>query len=159
RARRRGRRPERAERLAVPGLDGAGAGQLPLSRGEGRCGDRAVLPAVGPHLVPRGTASLTRGPAMAQPSSSPCPAQPDVARCVAAVVRARRSVRAFAPRPLPRELVQAILEDAGTAPSGGNIQPWRVYVVTGAAKAALSDAVVAAFRAEDAPAPAHFPDP
>lgn len=85
--------------------------------------------------------------------------QETVAQCVAAVIGARRSVRAFKPEPLRRDIVEAILRDAATAPSGANIQPWRVYVVTGAVKTSLSDAVLAASRAGTAPAPAHFPEP
>jgi len=85
--------------------------------------------------------------------------QDAIARCVASVASGRRSVRAFKPVPLPREVVEQILEDASTAPSGGNTQPWRVYVVTGAFKDALTDRLVKAFRAGDMRAPAHFPDP
>lgn len=85
--------------------------------------------------------------------------QEAVARCVATVVGTRRSVRAFRPDPLRRELVEQILEEAATAPSGANIQPWRVYVVSGTVKDVLADILVAAFRAGSAPAPAHFPDP
>ena len=82
-----------------------------------------------------------------------------VAQCVSAVVRSRRSVRAFKREPLRRELVEEILDDAATAPSGANIQPWRVYVVSGAVKDELAQALVAAARAGTAPAPAHFPEP
>jgi len=51
----------------------------------------------------------------------------------------RQSTRAFIEdKPVPRELVLKVLEIAGRAPSGSNIQPWNVYVVTGARKEALS---------------------
>jgi nitroreductase len=82
-----------------------------------------------------------------------------IAGCVASVLRSRRSVRAFKADPLRRELVEEILEDAGFAPSGGNIQPWRVYVVSGAIKDELGAALVSLSRAGTAPAPAHFPEP
>ena len=82
-----------------------------------------------------------------------------IARCVSTVVRSRRSVRAFRPLPLRRELVEEILDDAASAPSGANIQPWRVHVVSGAFKDALADALVDASRAGTAPAPSHFPEP
>lgn len=85
--------------------------------------------------------------------------QEAVARCVATVVKSRRAVRAFRPEPLRRELIQEILEEAATAPSGANIQPWRVYVVSGAIKDELANVLVAASRAGTAPAPAHFPEP
>jgi nitroreductase len=82
-----------------------------------------------------------------------------IATCVSGVVRSRRSVRAFKPVPLQRALVEEILDDAATAPSGGNLQPWRVYVLSGAAKDSLAEALVAAARAGTAPPPAHFPEP
>ena len=43
----------------------------------------------------------------------------------------RRSVRAFLPTPVPRETLEALLTDSARAPSGTNIQPWRVRVLTG----------------------------
>jgi len=64
--------------------------------------------------------------------------QEAVARCVSTVVRSRRAVRAFKPQPLRREIVEEILEDAAAAPSGANIQPWRVYVLSGKVKDALT---------------------
>lgn len=85
--------------------------------------------------------------------------QERIAECVSSVVRSRRSVRAFKSEPLRRELVEEILEEAATAPSGANIQPWRVYVVTGAIRDELADALVSTFRAGTAPQPAHFPAP
>lgn len=42
----------------------------------------------------------------------------------------RRTVRHFAPRPVPREVVENCLRAAGTAPSGANHQPWHFVVVT-----------------------------
>ncbi len=57
-------------------------------------------------------------------------------------ITSRRSMRAFLPQPVAREDVEAILEVAARAPSGTNTQPWKVYVVTGAARERLSDAIV-----------------
>lgn len=85
--------------------------------------------------------------------------QEAIAQCVASVVSSRRSVRAFKPDPVCQETVEQILQEAATAPSGANIQPWRVYVVTGAVKDELANILVAAYRAGAAPAPAHFPEP
>lgn len=42
----------------------------------------------------------------------------------------RRTVRHFARRPVPREVVENCLRAAGTAPSGANHQPWHFVVVT-----------------------------
>jgi nitroreductase len=52
-------------------------------------------------------------------------------------ILSRRSVRAFLPRPVPRALIEEILEWAARAPSGGNLQPWRVDVLAGEPLAAL----------------------
>jgi nitroreductase len=46
-------------------------------------------------------------------------------------IRERRSVRAFADEPIPRELLEQVLEDAGRAPSAINMQPWEVHMVLG----------------------------
>ncbi len=44
-------------------------------------------------------------------------------------VRRRRTVRDFAERPVPRELIESCLLAAGSAPSGANMQPWHFVVV------------------------------
>ncbi len=54
---------------------------------------------------------------------------------VSHAVQARRSVRSFTSEPVPDDLLRALLEQASRAPSGGNLQPWRVYVVNGDAMA------------------------
>lgn len=60
-------------------------------------------------------------------------------RFVDEAITSRRSVRAFLPTPVPREVVEDILEVARRAPSGTNIQPWNeVHVLAGVAKAELS---------------------
>ena len=51
---------------------------------------------------------------------------------VTEAVAARISVRAFRPDPVPGALVREILELAHRAPSGGNLQPWRVHALAGA---------------------------
>lgn len=48
------------------------------------------------------------------------------------LLRRRRSVRDFAPDPVPDGVIDDILLAAGTAPSGANKQPWRFVVVTDA---------------------------
>lgn len=50
---------------------------------------------------------------------------------VSEAVVARRSIRAFLPTPVPDEVLRDLLERAARAPSGGNVQPWRVYVING----------------------------
>jgi nitroreductase len=58
-------------------------------------------------------------------------------------VRARRSVRAFRTDPVPLETIRELLEIASMAPSGTNIQPWKVHVVTGATRERLEREVLA----------------
>jgi nitroreductase len=69
----------------------------------------------------------------------------DQQRMVDDAITSRRSIRAFLPTPVDREDVKAILEVAARAPSGTNTQPWKVYVLTGAIKQRLSDAILAAY--------------
>lgn len=66
---------------------------------------------------------------------------------VDAAIESRFSARAFLPRPVPRELIQSILQVASRAPSGTNTQPWKVYVLTGATRDALCDKVCTAHDA------------
>jgi nitroreductase len=54
-----------------------------------------------------------------------------------AVVTARHCKRAYLDRPVPRDLLEDVLTAARNAPSTRNGQPWRVSVVSGAARAAL----------------------
>ncbi|MDB5450170.1 MAG: nitroreductase [Phenylobacterium sp.] len=60
---------------------------------------------------------------------------------VSEAVAARTSVRAFRADPVPGEVVREILEAAAKAPSGGNLQPWRVYALAGEPLAAFKAAV------------------
>lgn len=50
---------------------------------------------------------------------------------VSDAVEARFSTRAFLDRDVPEEQISRILDRARQAPSGGNLQPWQVYVVAG----------------------------
>jgi len=50
---------------------------------------------------------------------------------VSEAVARRISIRAFKPDPVPRDAVADILLRAAQAPSGGNLQPWRVYALAG----------------------------
>ena len=51
----------------------------------------------------------------------------------------RKSTRAFLDKEVPIEVVNAIIEQAKTAPSGVNTQPWQIAVVTGNSKIKLCD--------------------
>lgn len=80
-------------------------------------------------------------------------------------IASRRSIRRFLPTPVSGQVVRDILTVAGRAPSGTNMQPWRVYALAGAAKESLSAALVAAHdaneehKAEYEYYPQRFPEP
>jgi nitroreductase len=71
---------------------------------------------------------LRKMPAMTETSAS-------------ALIRSRISTRAFLDKPVPDSEIRAILDIAKFAPSGGNLQPWKIHVVTGAARGRLIVAV------------------
>lgn len=50
---------------------------------------------------------------------------------VSEALDSRFTCRAFKDTPVPRETIVQLLETAKRAPSGGNLQPWHVYVVGG----------------------------
>jgi nitroreductase len=60
---------------------------------------------------------------------------------VSEAVASRRSIRAFLDAPVDRATIETILDKARFAPSGGNLQPWHVVVMTGAPLRRLSDAI------------------
>ena len=85
---------------------------------------------------------------------------------VDAVMAGRHAVRAFLSGEVPRDLIAEILAIASRAPSGTNLQPWRVHVLTGESLGKLVAAVCAAYdagepghRAEYTYYPAEFFEP
>lgn len=66
---------------------------------------------------------------------------------VDAAMTSRRANRAFTQAPVSRQTITDVLQVASRAPSGSNTQPWKVYVLTGASRAALVDKVCAAHDA------------
>jgi nitroreductase len=74
-------------------------------------------------------------------------------------MRSRKSTRAYLYKPVARETVEAVLESARWAPSGVNIQPWRVAVVTGSTKERISTDLFAAreSRQPEKPDYAYYP--
>jgi nitroreductase len=70
---------------------------------------------------------------------------PEQTAVVDAAITSRRSIRAFLPTPVPRQTLEDILTVAARAPSGTNTQPWKVTVLTGAAKERLSAEICAAY--------------
>jgi len=51
---------------------------------------------------------------------------------VSEAIDSRMSCRAFLDQPVPRHVIVSMLETAKRAPSGGNLQPWLVHVLSGA---------------------------
>lgn len=68
---------------------------------------------------------------------------------VSQALSTRLSVRDFLPEPVPESLLREILAKAARAPSGGNLQPWFVTILTGAPLQALI--ARAAARAQETP--------
>ncbi|RZT16097.1 nitroreductase [Mycobacterium sp. BK558] len=69
------------------------------------------------------------------------------------VVRRRHSTRMFLPdKPVPPELLDEALTLAMRAPSNSNVQPWRLFLATGARRERLAGALAAAVRADPPPA-------
>lgn len=60
---------------------------------------------------------------------------------VAEAVRTRITCRAFLDAPVPEATVRTILTDAARTPSGGNLQPWHLWVLAGAELAGLKGLV------------------
>jgi nitroreductase len=64
------------------------------------------------------------------------------ARAFSDTMQSRRSCRAFSEEPVPREVIEAALTAAGSAPSGANRQPWHFSVISSPeAKSAIRIAV------------------
>jgi len=61
-------------------------------------------------------------------------------------IESRKSVRAFTSQEVDRATIEKILNAAKCAPSGVNMQPWKVSVLTGQSKESLSDKMEQAFR-------------
>lgn len=58
----------------------------------------------------------------------------------------RKSVRAFLEKNVEKEKIETILNSAKHAPSGVNMQPWDVYVVSGKRKKEIESKMVEAFK-------------
>ncbi len=79
-------------------------------------------------------------------------AEPQTASgAIGAALAGRRSIRAFLPTTVSREVIGRILDVSRRAPSASNMQPWKAHVLTGAARDRLSAALL---EAHDAGVPA-----
>lgn len=63
--------------------------------------------------------------------------------------RTRRSIRAYKPDAVPAETLREIVALARHAPSGSNIQPWRVHVMTGETLRRVGSAIRHAFVTDE----------
>ncbi len=61
-------------------------------------------------------------------------------------IRGRRSVRRFAPRPVPPEVVRELAEAAALAPAPHHTRPWRLVLLNPQARARLAEAMGRAWR-------------
>ncbi len=69
------------------------------------------------------------------------------ARAMRDRLKERRTCRYFSDEPVPREIIEAAIEAAGTAPNGANHQPWHFAVVSsGEKKRAIREAAEAEER-------------
>jgi len=62
------------------------------------------------------------------------------------IIKARKSIRAFKPDPVPREKIEEILRLSTCAPSAINLQPWEFTVVIGEEKERLSRRLIKAYK-------------
>ncbi|GGJ80667.1 nitroreductase [Pseudomonas matsuisoli] len=76
---------------------------------------------------------------------------------VSDALRLRNSVRVFRDEPVDMTLLRDLLAQAGRAPSGGNLQPWRVYVLAGAAIERFRTTMAARLETNPEPDAADYP--
>ena len=69
---------------------------------------------------------------------------------VSEALRQRISVRQFLSRPVPRALLEELLDTARWSPSGGNLQPWKLIAVAGEERAAVMRLALTVRAAPDA---------
>jgi nitroreductase len=81
---------------------------------------------------------------------------------LAALLSDRHSCRAFLTRPVPEVTIRRLLELAQRAPSWGNVQPWRLWVISGRAierfRTALVEEAARGGGEQDFPFPARYPE-
>ncbi len=78
-------------------------------------------------------------------------------------IKTRMSIRKFKPEPVPKELLQEVIEAALWSPSYKNTQPWEVIIISGKKKEELSKMLVALLEkgepmTPDIPEPKGWPE-
>jgi len=71
-------------------------------------------------------------------------------RTPAEAIQSRRSIRAYLTDPVSSDLVRQVLQLASHAPSGSNLQPWKVHVLLGETLSRVGGALNAAFVGDEA---------
>ena len=66
---------------------------------------------------------------------------------LAEAIGSRRSTRRYLPKPVSAATVREILDLAARAPSGTNVQPWKVYALAGAEKETLGRVITEKYQA------------
>jgi len=62
------------------------------------------------------------------------------------IINTRRSTRAYTDKSVSREIIDRILEYALYAPSGMNLQPWGIYVISGEEKDRLGRVLLKSYK-------------
>lgn len=68
-------------------------------------------------------------------------------------IRSRHSVRGFLQKPVSQEMLNMVFELAQWSPSGTNIQPWQVYVASGATLSSIRQEFINREQAKQVPTP------
>lgn len=68
-------------------------------------------------------------------------------------IKARKSIRAFLPRPVAKQVLEEVLELAARSPSWANTQPWEVAVIGGEIMEQVKEALLEEVSSEVSPNP------
>lgn len=89
------------------------------------------------------------------------PLNTDKSPSVTEAMLTRITVRDFLETPVPADTLRTMLDTARRTPSGGNLQPWRVHVMTGAKLDAFRDDCLSKLMKGETEQPTHpaYPSP
>jgi len=73
-------------------------------------------------------------------------------------IKTRRSIRAYKPDPIPKEVLTELLDVARWAPSSANTQPWEFYILTGEVLERYNRSLVEKVRSGEIYKPCPDPD-
>lgn len=98
---------------------------------EARCAKGSGTRSMGAVRTLRSSLAPLAVRSIALPARVPVPTAEMRARAESfhAELEQRRTVRDFSDRPVPREVIEACVRAAGTAPNGANLQPWHFVVI------------------------------